>query len=75
MEGASPVSADLRLLPPLLLTPDEVAYRLRVTARTVRRWCQEGRLRSFRHGKVVRIYADDLAAALTSGHLAQATPR
>ena len=69
------MSANLRLLPPLLLTPDEVALRLRVTARTVRRWCQEGRLRSFREGKVVRIYADALADALKAGRLPEASGR
>lgn len=62
----------LHLVPPELLLPSDVARRLKVNERTVRRWCQEGRLRAFRTGKVVRIYEDSLTDALRSGTLPQA---
>ena len=57
------------LLPPLMLTPQEVARRFAVSSRTVLRWCADGRLRSFRAGKVLRVYGESVAAALNSGRL------
>lgn len=69
------MSADLRevpglhLLPPLLLTPEDVARRFGVSSATVRRWCAAGRLRHFRHGRVLRIYGDAVADALRTGRL------
>ena len=57
------------LLPPLMLTSDEVARRLAVSDETVRRWCRTGRLRCFRAGRVLRIPADALDAALRDGGL------
>lgn len=38
-----------------LLTVAEVARELRVSAATVRRWCEEGRLESIRPGRAYRI--------------------
>lgn len=63
-----------RLVPPELLTPDDVAARLRVSSRTVRRWVQDGRLRGFRSGHVVRVYADSLADILRRGCLPGGRP-
>jgi len=47
-----------------LLTPEEVAKRLRVTRRTVYTWLKLGRLRGLRAGKAWRIAPADLAAFL-----------
>ncbi len=63
------MSEPTQLLPSLMLTPQEVARRFSVHPRTVLRWCAEGRLRSFRAGKVVRIYPEDVVAALDAGRL------
>lgn len=64
------MSVNLQLVPPELLTVDDVAARFQVSGRTVRRWVQEQRLRGFRQGHVVRVYADALADALRRGTLA-----
>lgn len=58
-----------RLLPPLMLTAEEVAQRLGVAPCTVRRWCREGRLRHWRGPATVRIPADALADVLQTGRL------
>jgi excisionase family DNA binding protein len=47
-----------------LLTPEEVAARLRVTRRTVYAWLKIGRLRGLRAGKGWRIRPQDLEAFL-----------
>ena len=47
-----------------LLTPEEVANRLRVTRRTVYTWLKLGRLRGLRAGKGWRIRPADLDAFL-----------
>jgi excisionase family DNA binding protein len=49
---------------PALLTPEEVAARLRVTRRTVYAWLKVGRLRGLRAGKGWRIRPADLEAFL-----------
>jgi excisionase family DNA binding protein len=49
---------------PVLLTPEEVATRLRVTRRTVYAWLKSGRLRGLRAGKGWRIRPADLEAFL-----------
>ena len=61
----------VKLLYPLLLQPDDVAARFRVTKRTVFRWVKQGKLRAFRDGHIVRIYADSVATALESGRLSR----
>ena len=61
-----------RLLPPLMLTADEVAQRLGVAPCTVRRWCREGRIRHFRGPGAVRIPADALTDVLRAGRLEEA---
>lgn len=48
-----------------LLTPKEVAARLRVTDDTVRNWITRGELRATRAGKQYRITEEDLRAFLT----------
>src|SRR5260370_39501552 len=47
-----------------LLTPEEVAARLRVSRRTVYAWLKIGRLRGLRAGKAWRIRPEDLDAFL-----------
>jgi excisionase family DNA binding protein len=49
---------------PALLTPEEVATRLRVTRRTIYAWLKVGRLRGLRAGKGWRIRPADLEAFL-----------
>lgn len=49
---------------PVLLTPEEVARRLRVTRRTIYAWLKIGRLRGLRAGKGWRIRSEDLEAFL-----------
>ena len=63
------MSAELRLMPPVLLTTDDVARRMNVSRRTVRTWCEEGKLRHFKEGRILRIYGDALAEALQRGRL------
>lgn len=51
-----------------LLTPAEVATRFRVDSKTVTRWAQAGRLRSFKTlGGHRRYSAAEVAALLASG--------
>lgn len=45
-----------------LLTLDEVADRLRVGERTVRRYTADGRLPTVKLGAAVRVHSEDLAA-------------
>ncbi len=44
----------------MLLTPEEVAERLRVTRPTVYTWLKKGRLRGLRAGKAWRVRTEDL---------------
>ena len=68
MAGAIGEKAATRPVPgtdePALLTPEEVATRLRVTRRTVYAWLKIGRLRGLRAGKGWRIRPADLEAFL-----------
>ena len=43
-----------------LLTIAEVADRIGVSERTVRRWIDRGDLRSWQRGRIVRVPADEL---------------
>lgn len=47
-----------------LLTPEEVAARLRVTPAAVRKWCRSGALPASRAGKLWRIAESDLVVYL-----------
>jgi len=47
-----------------LLTPEQVAQRLQVKARTVQEWLRSGRLVGLKLGKLWRIRPNDLAAFL-----------
>ncbi len=47
-----------------LLTPTDVANRLKVSERTVTVWLRKGHLRGFKVGKEWRISSDDLQAFL-----------
>jgi excisionase family DNA binding protein len=38
-----------------LMTPREAAVHLRVTPRTVARWCRDGKLRAIKVGRVWRV--------------------
>lgn len=49
-----------------LLKPEEVAKRLAVSAKSVRQWLREGRLKGVRAGKLWRISRADLDAFLHS---------
>ena len=48
----------------LFYTPEEVANMLKTTRRTVYTWIKEGKLKSVKVGKYVRIARDDLEAFL-----------
>lgn len=48
------------------LTPEEVAKKLKVSARTVRRWAAEGKLSALRVGRQWRIPANALEQLVTS---------
>ena len=50
--------------PPSFFTLDEVADRLQVSTRTLRRWIAAGELKAHRLGGVVRISGEDLRAFL-----------
>jgi excisionase family DNA binding protein len=50
-----------------LLTVPDVAQRLQVSERAVRRWIAEGRLPAVRLGRAVRIRPADLAQLITTG--------
>jgi excisionase family DNA binding protein len=54
-----------------LLTPEEVAERLRVSRPTVYAWLKIGRLRGLRAGKAWRIRPDDLTAFLQRDRTAE----
>jgi len=49
------------------LTKKEVAYRLRVSERTVNRWMSEGLLKHFRRGQVLRFKLEDVEAFEAKG--------
>ena len=59
----------LQSVPAELLTPDDVARRFGCSPRTVRKWVQEGKLRGFRAGRLVRVYADSVVDVLRRGAL------
>lgn len=44
-----------------LLTPRELAEYLRVSERTIRRWCAGGRIKAIRYGRTVRFRLSDIA--------------
>lgn len=47
-----------------MLTPQEVAQRLRVTPQTVRNWIREGKIKAVRVGRPWRIPESELRAIL-----------
>ncbi len=49
---------------PLLLTRDQLAVKLGVTARTVASWDLQGRIPRLTIGRTVRYHADDVLAHL-----------
>lgn len=55
----------------MLLPLAAVAPRFGVSTKTVRRWCSEGKLRHFRSGKIIRVYADAVNEALARGGFAE----
>ncbi len=48
-----------------MLTPGEVAERLKISVYSVRRWIKKGELPAYRVGRAWRISADDLAQWLS----------
>jgi excisionase family DNA binding protein len=52
----------------MLLTPEEVAERLRVTRPTVYTWLKSGRLRGLRAGKAWRVRTEDLDTFMRGAH-------
>lgn len=59
--GASPPSARP------MLTAADVAERLRVSERTIRRWIDSRRLKAYRLNRAVRVSEDDLQSFLEQG--------
>ena len=49
---------------PQFLSIDEVAERLKLSTKTIRRWIQRGELNVYRLGGQIRITEDDLLAFL-----------
>jgi len=49
---------------PLFLAVGEIAERLRVSTKTVRRWIERGELRAHRLGRQLRVSDQDLSAFL-----------
>lgn len=45
-----------------MFTLEEVAKRLKVSVKTIRRWLQEGRLTGFKMGKLWRVKETELVA-------------
>ena len=54
--------AEKRLRTRVWYTASEVANRLKVSVRTVRRWIAQGDLRAHRFGRAVRVSSEDLEA-------------
>ena len=50
-----------------VLTTKQVADKLKVSTRTVQCWVNSGDLPAFKHGKVIRIAPDALAAFIMKG--------
>jgi excisionase family DNA binding protein len=48
-----------------MLTPGEVAERLKISVYSVRRWIKQGELPAYRVGRAWRISTDDLAQWLS----------
>ncbi len=44
----------------LIFTPGEIAEGLKTTRRTVYRWIENGELKSFKAGKLVRVTREDM---------------
>jgi excisionase family DNA binding protein len=53
-------------VPDRMLTTSEVADRLSVSERTVFRWLEQGHLKAFRAGRVLRISEASLEVFLTA---------
>ncbi|MBC7228695.1 MAG: helix-turn-helix domain-containing protein [Thermoflexales bacterium] len=57
-----------------MLSSTEVARRLGVSRRTVRRWVAAGLLRAYRVGGVLRVHPDDLGAFLARAQVVPERP-
>ena len=49
-----------------LITADEVAALINISPKSIYRWASEGRLPSFREGRVIRFLASDVEAFIKS---------
>lgn len=52
--------------PERLITADEVAALINISPKSIYRWASEGRLPSFREGRVIRFLASDVEAFIKS---------
>jgi excisionase family DNA binding protein len=52
--------------PERLITADEVAALINISPKSIYRWASEGRLPSFREGRVIRFLASDVEAFIRS---------
>lgn len=57
---------DVRKMLPLLVTAEEIAALLKVSPKSIYRWASEGRLPSFREGRLVRFLESDVEAFIKS---------
>lgn len=52
--------------PEQLITADQVAALISISPKSIYRWASEGRLPSFREGRVIRFLASDVEAFIKS---------
>ena len=60
---------------PNLLTPDDCAERLAVTAKVVRLWLRDGKLKGIRFGRLWRVHPTELARFLGKGFAGVGRPK
>jgi excisionase family DNA binding protein len=60
IDPAQELSGDIVKSPEQFITAEEVAALLRCSPKSIYRWAAEGRLRRFKHGRIVRFLVHDV---------------